>query len=64
MIWRKHKNLEIEAVIADYYLEAVGFCEQWDECPSGVDWLELIKSVQLLRKISGKKNDRKDFKLV
>ena len=41
----KTQKLEIEAVIADYYLEAVGFCEQWDECPSGVDWLELIKSV-------------------
>lgn len=39
----KTQKLEIEAVIADYYLEAVGSCEQWDECPSGVDWLELIK---------------------
>lgn len=54
----KTQKLEIEAVIADYYLEAVGSCEQWDECPSGVDWLELIKSVQLLRKYLEKK-DRK-----
>lgn len=59
----KTQKLEIEAVIADYYLEAVGFCEQWDECPSGVDWLELIKSVQLLRKYLEKKIVR-NFKLV
>lgn len=59
----KTQKLEIEAVIADYYLEAVGSCEQWDECPSGVDWLELIKSVQLLRKYLEKKIVR-NFKLV
>lgn len=59
----KTQKLEIEAVIADYYLEAVGFCEQWDECPSGVDWLELIKSVQLLRQYLEKKIVR-NFKLV
>lgn len=58
----KTQKLEIEAVIADYYLEAVGFCEQWDECPSGVDWLELIKSVQLLRKYLEKK-DRKELQI-
>ena len=63
MIMEKTQKLEIEAVIADYYLEAVGFCEQWDECPSGVDWLELIKSVQLLRKYLEKKIVR-NFKLV
>lgn len=58
----KTQKLEIEAVIADYYLEAVGSCEQWDECPSGVDWLELIKSVQLLRKYLEKK-DRKELQI-
>lgn len=58
----KTQKLELEAVIADYYLEAVGSCEQWDECPSGVDWLELIKSVQLLRKYLGKK-DRKELQI-
>ena len=58
----KTQKLEIEAVIADYYLEAVGFCEQWDECPSGVDWLELIKSVQLLRKYLEKKDRKEDAK--
>ena len=59
----KTQKLELEAVIADYYLEAVGSCEQCDECPSGVDWLELIKSVQLLRKYLEKKIVR-NFKLV
>lgn len=45
----KTQKLELEAVITDYYLEAVGSCTQWNECPTGADWLELINSVQLLR---------------
>lgn len=55
----KTQKLELEAVIIDYYLEAVGFCEQWDDCSTGVDWLELIKSAQLLREYLETKDRKK-----
>ena len=44
------QKLELKAMIADYYLEIVGSCKEWDECSRGVDWLELMKSVQMLKK--------------
>lgn len=46
----KAQKLELDAVIIDYYLETGGSCERWDECSTGVDWLELMNSVRLLRK--------------
>lgn len=56
----KTQKLELEAMITDYYLEAVGSCEHWDECPTGVNWLEMMESVQLLRKYLETK-DRKEL---
>lgn len=58
----KAQKLELDAVITDYYLEAVGSCERWDECSTGVDWLELMNSVQLLRKYLETK-DRKELQI-
>lgn len=45
----KTQKLELDEVITDFYLDAAGSCKQFDECPDGVNWLELIRSVQLLR---------------
>ncbi|MCI8963519.1 MAG: hypothetical protein HFG37_07380 [Eubacterium sp.] len=58
----KTQKLELEAVISDYYLETVGSCERWNECSTGVDWLELLNSVQLLKKYLETK-DRKELQI-
>ncbi len=58
----KTQKLELEAVITDYYLEEVGSCKWWDGCSTGADWLELMKSVQLLRKYL-KTRDRKELQI-
>lgn len=58
----KTQKLELDAVITDYYLEVVGSCKQWDACPTGVNWLELINSVQLLRQYL-KTKDRKALQI-
>lgn len=58
----KTRKLELEAMITDYYIEEVGACEQWDECPNEAGWLELIKSVQLLRRYLETK-DRKELQI-
>lgn len=46
----KIQKLELDAIVTDYYLDAVGPCEQWEKCPNGADWLELINSVWTLKK--------------
>lgn len=57
----KTQKLELEAVITDYYLEEVGPCAQCD-CPTRENWLELVNSVQLLRKYLETK-DRKELQI-
>lgn len=46
----KTQKLELDAIVTDYYLDALGSCEQWEKCPNGADWLELMNSVFTLKK--------------
>lgn len=44
------QRLELEAVVVDYYLQVMGACKLSSECPTNRgNWLELIKSRQLLK---------------
>ena len=43
------QKLELDAIVADFYLAAIGHCKRWDECSQGVDWLELMNIVQILK---------------
>ncbi len=45
----KMQKLELDAMVTDCYLEALGSCEQWEECPNEADWLELMNSARLLK---------------
>ena len=56
----KTQKLELYKMITDFYLTELGPCEQWEECTNGVDWLELINSVQMLKKYLETK-DRKEL---
>lgn len=46
----KTQKLELDAIVADLYLDIVGSCENWGSCPNGTDWLELMNSVWTLNK--------------
>ena len=57
------QKIELEAVIIDYYLRVMGSCEPSSECPTnGGDWLELIKSRQLLKEYLETK-DREELRI-
>ena len=45
----KAQKLELDAIVTDYYLDAVGPCEHWERCPNSSDWLELKNSVRTLK---------------
>ena len=45
----KTQKLELDAMVTECYLNALGPCGEWEECPNGTDWLELMSSVRLLR---------------
>ena len=54
----KAQKLELNALVTDCYLTAFGPCKQWEECPSGVNWLELMNSVEMLKEYLETKDRR------
>jgi len=45
----KTQKLELDAIVTDCYLNAFGPCERCEACSSGVNWLELMYNVQMLK---------------
>lgn len=43
------QKLELDEIVADYYLRTFGLCERWETCPNSVNWLELMHSTQVLK---------------
>lgn len=56
------QKLELDEIVTDYYLDRHGSCELWGECPTGVNWLELMHGVQCLKKYI-KTKDRKALQI-
>lgn len=45
----KTQKLELDEIVTDCYLNAFGSCERWETCSNGVNWLELMRNVQMLK---------------